>query len=124
MTVGELFAIVKSFIAENWYFIAIIGFLIVLFIDIFKNKKKIVVNTELVDSIKTAILAMIPRIIKVAEENFGAGNGEKKKIAVVTAVVDNITKLFDISTEDVYSKYSKLIYDFVEEVLSTPEKHN
>lgn len=97
----------KVFLVNNWQWIAclVIG-TIELFFVIFKKSQKL-------DTVKEKILALLPVVIRLAEEVLGPGVGAEK-LAFVHNFLHDFYKLDD--------SYDQFITSAIENILSTPEK--
>lgn len=100
-----------DFIIQNYKFFAyVLCTLIILFCTILPKKVKVQ------DTVKEAILTMLPELINKVEE---PGNGKEKLKSVVEMCIAAISKVFPgVSV----SQYIGFIKQSVEAILKTPQK--
>lgn len=106
----------KTFIVENWYYLALL--VIGLFNIVLAFCKKAKVN--LTDSAFEQLLVRLPVMIRQAEETGKAG--VDKKAAVLTYALTWLSEITGKSSEVVLKAYSEKVDQAIEEILSTPEK--
>ena len=105
---------ILQFIIDNWQFFGSILLSLITFIVLVCKKK-----TKVVDAINIVIQKLVVDFVKLAEEKFGAGNGQTKHNFVFNGCVSYIREYFpEINPHDYYS----LINETIEDILSTPQK--
>jgi len=106
--------VIFDFILKNW---KVILFLLLLLIDVIialvsGNKGK--------SNILFSLLLKLPEFINLAEKEFK--DGRLKYTKVFSLCIDYLTSLTGFNESKVCAKYSKLIDNAIESILSTPEK--
>lgn len=100
---------------ENWKLILEVVVLLASIIFFIVKKKPV----KVIDSLKTAIMRILPILINEAEEKFGAGNGAEKNKFVLQSVIDDL-KVTQPGVD--VNFYLPFIRKFIEDILSTPQK--
>ena len=112
----------KEFILANWYYIilavlAILGFIVSLILAIKKGKGS---NSNIIESIKVALLEQIPFWAVLSE---GLISGEDKKNNVLSLGIAVVRKMLGRDlTADENTFFVAFISDSLEKVLSAPQK--
>lgn len=102
-----------DFIITNWK-ILLIAVLIVIDIILTIVFKK----TKTTDNVLTFIMSIIPGLINKVEV---PGNGENKLLAVITFCLSMLKDKFGMTDEQAQA-YVPVIRNFIEKILSTPQK--
>ena len=112
----------KEFILANWYYIilavlAILGFIVSLILAIKKGKGS---NSNIIESIKVALLEQIPFWAVLSE---GLISGEDKRNNVLSLGIAVVRKMLGRDlTADENTFFVAFISDSLEKVLSAPQK--
>ena len=111
----------KNFIIQNWKEIASVVLFIISVIVAFVAKRK--KGYSFSDIILGLIAEKLPELIKQAEENIGAGNGEQKKVTVLNAVLNLASKSLGrkLSEEEISFIITNATQQ-IENILGTPQK--
>lgn len=107
-----------NFLIEYWYVVVIgVFFLIGFIFDLINVCRK---PSEVIDTIKTDILTMLPQLIQIAEAQYSdePHSGAAKKLFVITAIMDWFKSMGYKYTES----YKIFIEESLEKILSTPQK--
>ena len=112
------FNLILDFILDNWYYILSILILLLSFIISIVRKRA---NSNLVDSVKSSLLELLPSFISLAEVS--EVPGEDKKNFVINLALDRISSLLGCKLSDVDKSYwVSFITSSLESILSTPQK--
>lgn len=117
MNLSEL----KQFIINNWQLIASACLFIVSFIiGIITKRKK---GYTFSDILLGLIAEQLPTMIKSAENFFGAGNGEQKKVMVLNDALNFASKTLGRKlSEEETSFIITNVSEQIEKILGTPSK--
>lgn len=112
------FNLILDFIVDNWYYLLSILILFLSFIISIVRKRA---NSNLVDSVKSSLLELLPSFISLAEVS--EVPGEDKKNFVINLALDRISSLlgYKLSDADI-SYWVSFITSSLESILSTPQK--
>lgn len=112
------FDLVLDFIIDNWYYLLSILILLLSFIISLVRKRA---NSNLVDSVKSSLLELLPSFISLAEVS--EVPGEDKKNFVINLALDRISSLLGFKLSDADKSYwVSFISSSLESILSTPQK--
>ena len=112
------FDLVLDFIFDNWYYLLSILILLLSFIISLVRKRA---NSNLVDSVKSSLLELLPSFISLAE--LSEVPGEDKKTFVINLALDRISSLLGCKLSDADKSYwVSYISSSLESILSTPQK--
>lgn len=112
------FDLVLDFIIDNWYYLLSILILLLSFIISLVRKRA---NSNLVDSVKSSLLELLPSFISLAEVS--EVPGEDKKNFVINLALDRISSLLGCKLSDADKSYwVSFISSSLESILSTPQK--
>lgn len=112
------FDLVLDFIFDNWYYLLSILILLLSFIISLVRKRA---NSNLVDSVKSSLLELLPSFISLAEVS--EVPGEDKKNFVINLALDRISSLLGCKLSDTDRAYwVSFITSSLESILSTPQK--
>ena len=112
------FDLIFDFIVDNWYYLLSILILLLSFIISFVRKRA---NSNLVDSVKSSLLELLPSFISLAEVS--EVPGEDKKNFVINLALDRISSLLGCKLSDADKSYwVSFISSSLESILSTPQK--
>ena len=112
------FDLVLDFIIDNWYYLLSILILLLSFIISILRKRA---NSNLVDSVKSSLLELLPSFISLAEVS--EVPGEDKKNFVINLALDRISSLLGCKLSDTDRAYwVSFITSSLESILSTPQK--
>lgn len=112
------FDFVLDFIVDNWYYLLSILILLLSFIISLVRKRA---NSNLVDSVKSSLLELLPSFISLAEVS--EVPGEDKKNFVINLALDRISSLLGCKLSDADKSYwVSFISSSLESILSTPQK--
>lgn len=112
------FDFVLDFIVDNWYYLLSILILLLSFIISIVRKRA---NSNLVDSVKSSLLELLPSFISLAEVS--EVPGEDKKNFVINLALDRISSLLGCKLSDTDRAYwVSFITSSLESILSTPQK--
>lgn len=112
------FDLVLDFIVDNWYYLLSILILLLSFIISLVRKRA---NSNLVDSVKSSLLELLPSFISLAEVS--EVPGEDKKNFVINLALDRISSLLGCKLSDTDRAYwVSFISSSLESILSTPQK--
>lgn len=112
------FNLILDFIFDNWYYILSILILLLSFIISLVRKRA---NSNLVDSVKSSLLELLPSFISLAEVS--EVPGEDKKNFVINLALDRISSLLGCKLSDADKSYwVSFISSSLESILSTPQK--
>lgn len=112
------FDLVLDFILDNWYYLLSILILLLSFIISIVRKRA---NSNLVDSVKSSLLELLPSFITLAEVS--EVPGEDKKNFVINLALDRISSLLGCKLSDTDRSYwVSFISSSLESILSTPQK--
>ena len=112
------FDLVLDFIFDNWYYLLSILILLLSFIISLVRKRA---NSNLVDSVKSSLLELLPSFISLAE--LSEVPGEDKKTFVINLALDRISSLLGCKLSDAEKSYwVSFITSSLESILSTPQK--
>lgn len=112
------FDLVLDFILDNWYYLLSILILLLSFIISLVRKRA---NSNLVDSVKSSLLELLPSFISLAEVS--EVPGEDKKNFVINLALDRISSLLGCKLSDADKSYwVSFISSSLESILSTPQK--
>lgn len=112
------FDLVLDFILDNWYYLLSILILLLSFIISLVRKRA---NSNLVDSVKSSLLELLPSFISLAEVS--EVPGEDKKNFVINLALDRISSLLGCKLSDADRSYwVSFISSSLESILSTPQK--
>lgn len=112
------FNLILDFIVDNWYYLLSILILLLSFIISIVRKR---VNSNLVDSVKSSLLELLPSFISLAEVS--EVPGEDKKNFVINLALDRISSLLGCKLSDADKSYwVSFISTSLESILSTPQK--
>lgn len=112
------FDLVLDFIVDNWYYLLSILILLLSFIISVVRKRA---NSNLVDSVKSSLLELLPSFISLAEVS--EVPGEDKKNFVINLALDRISSLLGCKLSDADKSYwVSFISSSLESILSTPQK--
>ena len=112
------FNLILDFIRDNWYYLLSILILLLSFIISIVRKRA---NSNLVDSVKSSLLELLPSFISLAE--ISEVPGEDKKNFVINLALDRISSLLGCKLSDADSSYwVSFISSSLESILSTPQK--
>ena len=112
------FNLILDFIVDNWYYLLSILILLLSFIISLVRKRA---NTNLVDSVKSSLLELLPSFISLAEVS--EVPGEDKKNFVINLALDRISSLLGCKLSDADKSYwVSFISSCLESILSTPQK--
>lgn len=112
------FDLVLDFIFDNWYYLLSILILLLSFIISLVRKRA---NSNLVDSVKSSLLELLPSFISLAEVS--EVPGEDKKNFVINLALDRISSLLGCKLSDTDRAYwVSFIISSLESILSTPQK--
>lgn len=106
-----------TFISANYKWICAGIYAVILLLIIFLKKRY-----KVIEVLKVVIQEILPEAINMAEEKFGAGNGDKKKEYVLSLVFSLLAKEYDIDEIVIIEKYRPYIERQLENILSTPQK--
>ena len=112
------FDLVLDFILDNWYYLLSILILLLSFIISLVRKRA---NSNLVDSVKSSLLELLPSFISLAEVS--EVPGADKKTFVINLALDRISSLLGCKLSDADKSYwVSFISSSLESILSTPQK--
>lgn len=112
------FDLVLDFIVDNWYYLLSILILLLSFIISLVRKRA---NSNLIDSVKSSLLELLPSFISLAEVS--EVPGEDKKNFVINLALDRISSLLGCKLSDADKSYwVSFISSSLESILSTPQK--
>ncbi len=112
------FNLILDFILDNWYYLLSILILLLSFIISIVRKRA---NSNLVDSVKSSLLELLPSFISLAEVS--EVPGEDKKNFVINLALDRISSLMGCNLSDTDRAYwVSFITSSLESILSTPQK--
>lgn len=112
------FNLILDFIVDNWYYLLSILILLLSFIISLVRKRA---NSNLVDSVKSSLLELLPSFISLAEVS--EVPGEDKKNFVINLALDRISSLLGCKLSDADKSYwVSFISSSLESILSTPQK--
>lgn len=112
------FDLVLDFIVDNWYYLLSILILLLSFIISIVRKRA---NSNLIDSVKSSLLELLPSFISLAEVS--EVPGEDKKNFVINLALDRISSLLGCKLSDTDRAYwVSFISTSLESILSTPQK--
>ena len=112
------FDLILDCILDNWYYILSILILLLSFIISIVRKRA---NSNLVDSVKSSLLELLPSFISLAEVS--EVPGEDKKNFVINLALDRISSLLGCKLSDADKSYwVSFISSSLESILSTPQK--
>ena len=112
------FDLVLDFILDNWYYLLSILILLLSFIISIVRKRA---NSNLVDSVKSSLLELLPGFISLAE--ISEVPGADKKNFVIDLALDRISSLLGCKLSDADRAYwISFISSSLESILSTPQK--
>lgn len=112
------FDFVLDFIVDNWYYLLSILILLLSFIVSLVRKRA---NSNLIDSVKSSLLELLPSFISLAEVS--EVPGEDKKNFVINLALDRISSLLGCKLSDADKSYwVSFISSSLESILSTPQK--
>ena len=112
------FDLVLDFILDNWYYLLSILILLLSFLISIVRKRA---NSNLVDSVKSSLLELLPSFISLAE--ISEVPGEDKKNFVINLALDRISSLLGCKLSDAdISYWVSFISSSLESILSTPQK--
>ena len=112
------FNLILDFIFDNWYYLLSILILLLSFIISIVRKRA---NSNLVDSVKSSLLELLPSFISLAEVS--EVPGEDKKNFVINLALDRISSLLGCKLSDADKSYwVSFISSSLESILSTPQK--
>ena len=112
------FDLVLDFICDNWYYLLSILILLLSFIISLVRKRA---NSNLIDSVKSSLLELLPSFISLAEVS--EVPGEDKKNFVINLALDRISSLLGCKLSDADKSYwVSFISSSLESILSTPQK--
>lgn len=112
------FDLVLDFIVDNWYYLLSILILLFSFIISLVRKRA---NSNLIDSVKSSLLELLPSFISLAEVS--EVPGEDKKNFVINLALDRISSLLGCKLSDADKSYwVSFISSSLESILSTPQK--
>ncbi len=112
------FDLILDFIIDNWYYLLSILILLLSFIISLVRKRS---NSNLVDSVKSSLLELLPSFISLAEVSDVPG--EDKKNFVINLALDRISSLLGCKLSDADKSYwVSFITSSLESILSTPQK--
>ena len=112
------FDLVLDFIFDNWYYLLSILILLLSFIVSIVRKRA---NSNLVDSVKSSLLELLPSFISLAEVS--EVPGADKKTFVINLALDRISSLMGCKLSDADRAYwVSFITSSLESILSTPQK--
>ena len=112
------FDLLLDFIVDNWYYLLSILILLLSFIISIVRKRA---NSNLVDSVKSSLLELLPSFISLAEVS--EVPGEDKKNFVINLALDRISSLLGCKLSDTDRAYwVSFISSSLESILSTPQK--
>ena len=112
------FDLILDFIFDNWYYLLSILILLLSFIISIVRKRA---NSNLVDSVKSSLLELLPSFISLAEVS--EVPGEDKKNFVINLALDRISSLLGCKLSDADKSYwVSFISSSLESILSTPQK--
>lgn len=112
------FNLIFDFICNNWYYLLSILILLLSFIISLVRKRA---NSNLIDSVKSSLLELLPSFISLAEVS--EVPGEDKKTFVINLALDRISSLLGCNLSDTDRAYwVSFISSSLESILSTPQK--
>lgn len=112
------FNLILDFIIDNWYYLLSILILLLSFIISLVRKRA---NSNLVDSVKSSLLELLPSFISLAEVS--EVPGADKKTFVINLALDRISSLLGCKLSDADKSYwVSYISSCLESILSTPQK--
>ncbi len=112
------FNLILDFIVDNWYYLLSILILLLSFIISIVRKRA---NSNLVDSVKSSLLELLPSFISLAEVS--EVPGADKKTFVINLALDRISSLMGCKLSDADRAYwVSFITSSLESILSTPQK--
>lgn len=112
------FNLILDFICDNWYYLLSILILLLSFIISIVRKRA---NSNLIDSVKSSLLELLPSFISLAEVS--EVPGEDKKNFVINLALDRISSLLGCKLSDADKSYwVSFISSSLESILSTPQK--
>lgn len=112
------FNLILDFIVDNWYYLLSILILLLSFIISIVRKRA---NSNLIDSVKSSLLELLPSFISLAEVS--EVPGEDKKNFVINLALDRISSLLGCKLSDADKSYwVSFITSSLESILSTPQK--
>ncbi len=112
------FNLILDFIVDNWYYLLSILILLLSFIISIVRKRS---NSNLIDSVKSSLLELLPSFISLAEVS--EVPGEDKKNFVINLALDRISSLLGCKLSDADKSYwVSFITSSLESILSTPQK--
>lgn len=112
------FDLILDFICDNWYYLLSILILLLSFIISVVRKRA---NSNLIDSVKSSLLELLPSFISLAEVS--EVPGEDKKNFVINLALDRISSLLGCKLSDADKSYwVSFISSSLESILSTPQK--
>ena len=112
------FDLVLDFIIDNWYYLLSILILLLSFIISIVRKRA---NSNLVDSVKSSLLELLPSFISLAEVS--EVPGEDKKNFVINLALDRISSLLGCKLSDADKSYwVSFISSSLKSILLTNQK--
>ena len=112
------FNLILDFLVDNWYYLLSILILLLSFIISIVRKRA---NSNLIDSVKSSLLELLPSFISLAEVS--EVPGEDKKNFVINLALDRISSLLGCKLSDADKSYwVSFISSSLESILSTPQK--
>lgn len=112
------FNLILDFICDNWYYLLSILILLLSFIISIVRKRA---NSNLIDSVKSSLLELLPGFISLAE--ISEVPGAEKKNFVIDLALDRISSLLGCKLSDADRAYwISFISSSLESILSTPQK--
>lgn len=110
------------FLRENWQWLSSVLVFLVLEIIVLITKKKPMSIDEF-DEKFNKVLQLVPGLVSLIEESVGSGNGEIKKEIVVDKCLSRMEFYLHRDLTQVEADVvSKGVAEYVERVLSTPQK--
>lgn len=108
-----------AFLKENYrLLIECSAILVSVLILVFKKTKVNVLD----ESSLNCVIANLPRLIQVAERNYGAGHGSEKFKFVLKEAVHLLAGYSGLSEKSVLSAYGDTLSQQIEEILKAPQK--
>lgn len=109
---------ILDFLVSHWKLIALAVLLILDCVLIILNRRKPV---KVFDGIHTAIISVLPDLIKDAESSYCSGHGSEK-LSMVKELIFNYLRAVYGMTMDEAMQYDDFITRQVEAILSCPQK--
>lgn len=106
--------LIYDFILENW---KVIIFLVLLLVDVIIS---LISGNKGKSNILFSLILKLPEFINLAEKEFK--DGMLKYTKVFSLCIEYLTLLTGLNESKVCARYSKLIDNAIESILSTPEK--